>query len=51
MRTTTASPNTVPSFATAIGAGIDLKFLPHIWIRPFQVDYQPRISAGLVLHF
>jgi hypothetical protein len=55
-------PNTVHSFATAIGAGIDLQLLPHIWIRPIQIDYlltrlhsstqnQPRISAGLVLHF
>src|ERR1700739_3731034 len=55
-------PNTVHSFATAIGAGIDLQLLPHIWLRPIQIDYlltrlhsstqnQPRISAGLVLHF
>ena len=55
-------PNTVHSFATAIGAGIDLKLIPHIGLRPIQIDYlltrlhsntqnQPRISAGLVLHF
>jgi hypothetical protein len=55
-------PNTVHSFATAIGGGIDLKLVPHIWFRPIQIDYlltrlhsstqnQPRISAGLVLHF
>ncbi len=50
------------AFATVVGAGIDLKVLPHIWIRPIQIDYmatklhsstqnQPRVSAGLVLHF
>jgi hypothetical protein len=55
-------PNTIHSFASAFGAGIDLKLVPHIWIRPIQIDYlltrlnsgtqnQPRISAGLVLHF
>lgn len=55
-------PNTVHSFAAAIGGGIDLKLATHIWLRPIQIDYlltrlhsstqnQPRISAGLVLHF
>lgn len=55
-------PNTIHSFATAIGAGIDLKLVPHVWIRPIQIDYllthlnsttqnQPRVSAGVVLHF
>jgi len=50
------------AFATAIGVGIDLKVIPHVWIRPIQIDYlatrlhggtqnQPRVSAGLVLHF
>ena len=50
------------SFATAFGAGIDLKLVPHIWIRPIQLDYlvtrlgtttqnQPRVSAGVVFHF
>jgi hypothetical protein len=48
--------------ATAVGAGIDLKLMPHLWFRPIQLDYlltrlnnstqnQPRLSAGLVLHF
>ena len=55
-------PNTIHSFATVVGAGIDLKLVSHLWIRPIQIDYlltrlnngtqnQPRISAGLVLHF
>jgi len=49
-------------FATAIGGGIDLKVVSHVWIRPIQFDYlltrlggstqnQPRVSAGIVLHF
>jgi Outer membrane protein beta-barrel domain len=49
-------------FATAIGAGIDLKLIPHVWIRPIQIDYlvtrlhsntqnQARVSAGVVFHF
>jgi hypothetical protein len=49
-------------FATAIGAGFDLKVIPHVWIRPIQIDYlitrlvgntqnQVRASAGVVLHF
>ena len=49
-------------FATAIGGGIDLQVVSHVWIRPIQFDYlltrlggstqnQPRISAGIVLHF
>jgi hypothetical protein len=50
------------AFATAFGAGIDLKLVPHLWIRPIQMDYlitrlsgntqnQVRVSAGVVLHF
>jgi len=50
------------AFATAIGAGVDLKVVPHIWIRPIQIDYlltrlsgstqnQVRVSAGVVFHF
>jgi hypothetical protein len=50
------------TFATAIGAGLDLKVLPFISIRPIQFDYllthfnsttqnQPRVSAGVVVHF
>lgn len=53
---------TQTSFATALGVGIDLKVLPFISVRPIQFDYivtrfnsgtqnQPRISAGIVLHF
>jgi hypothetical protein len=49
-------------FASAIGGGIDLKLISHVWIRPIQFDYlltrlggstqnQPRVSAGIVLHF
>jgi hypothetical protein len=50
------------AFASALGGGIDLSVLPFIALRPFQIDFlttrfgsssqnQPRISAGLVLHF
>ena len=50
------------AFATAIGAGIDLKVLPHISLRPIQIDYlatrfnsktqnQPRVSAGILVRF
>jgi len=50
------------AFATAIGAGIDVKPFPFVSIRLFQFDYlmtrfggntqnQPRASAGVVLHF
>jgi len=53
---------TQSAFATALGIGIDLKVLPFISIRPIQFDYllthfnstnqnQPRVSAGLVVHF
>ena len=53
---------TQSAFATALGGGIDLKVLPLISIRPIQIDYllthfnsstqnQPRVSAGIVLHF
>lgn len=50
------------AFASAIGGGVDLNLLPFIALRPIQIDLlttrfrsstqnQPRISAGLVLHF
>jgi hypothetical protein len=50
------------SWATAVGAGIDVKVAPFIKVRVFQVDYlrtqmhgatqnQPRASAGVVFHF
>ncbi|HEY2461679.1 MAG TPA: hypothetical protein VGI16_12770 [Candidatus Acidoferrum sp.] len=50
------------SFAVAFGAGIDIKVLPFISLRPAQFDYlvtrfsggtqnQPRFSAGVVFHF
>jgi hypothetical protein len=53
---------TQDAFATAIGVGIDLKVFPFISIRPIQFDYllthfnsanqnQPRVSAGIVVHF
>jgi opacity protein-like surface antigen len=54
------SPNN--AFAAAVGAGIDIKIAPLVSFRPVQIDYlatrfnsstqsQPRISAGVVLHF
>lgn len=50
------------SFATAVGAGFDIKLVPSVKLRLIQVDYlrtqlhgatqnQPRISAGIVFHF
>lgn len=56
------SGGTQTSFATAFGVGIDIKVLPFVSVRPIQFDYlltrfnsrtqnQPRVSAGLVLHF
>lgn len=55
-------PKSNSAFATALGAGIDLKVIPHLWLRPIQIDYlltklnsstqnSPRISAGVVFHF
>jgi outer membrane receptor protein involved in Fe transport len=46
---------------THIGGGIDIKVIPHVWVRPIQIDYVitrlngatqnvPRVSAGLVIH-
>lgn len=61
-----AVPGSVSSsenaFATALGGGIDIKVLPLISLRLIQVDdlvtrfgsgtqNQPRISAGIVIHF
>lgn len=53
---------TQSAFAAALGGGLDLHVLPFISLRAIQIDYlythfnatrqnQPRISAGLVLHF
>ena len=50
------------SFATAIGAGFDIKLVPLVKLRLIQVDYlrtqlhgttqnQARASAGIVFHF
>ena len=50
------------AFAAALGGGLDMHLLPLISVRLVQVDYlfthfnsqtqnQPRISAGLVVHF
>jgi hypothetical protein len=50
------------SFASAVGAGIDVKAFPHVFVRLIQLDYlrtqlhgatqnQPRVSAGIVFHF
>lgn len=50
------------SFATAVGAGFDIKLVPFVKLRLIQVDYlhtqlhgaaqnQARASAGIVFHF
>ncbi len=50
------------SLATAVGAGIDVKVIPFVSVRLIQIDYlrtrlhgaaqnQPRVSAGIVVHF
>jgi hypothetical protein len=50
------------SFATALGAGIDVNLVPLVKLRLIQFDYlrtqlhgatqnQPRVSAGIVFHF
>lgn len=50
------------AFASALGAGIDIKVIPFVSVRLIQVDYlatrfgsqtqnQPRASAGIVLRF
>jgi opacity protein-like surface antigen len=50
------------AFASALGAGIDIKVIPFVSVRLIQFDYlltrfgsqtqnQPRASAGIVLHF
>jgi len=50
------------AFASAFGGGIDARVAPSVWLRLIQVDYlmtrfnsstqnQPRVSAGVVLHF
>lgn len=60
--TVLASPGTDTSFATALGGGLDIPAVPFFAIRLVQIDYlrtslyhqtqnEPRISAGIVLHF
>jgi hypothetical protein len=50
------------AFASAFGGGIDARVVPSVWVRLIQLDYlmtrfnsntqnQPRVSAGVVLHF
>jgi len=50
------------SLATAVGAGIDVKLVPFARFRLIEIDYlrtqlhgttqnQPRVSAGIVIHF
>ena len=50
------------SFASAVGAGIDIKAIPFVSLRVIQIDYlrtqlhgatqnQPRVSAGVMIHF
>ncbi|HXY23026.1 MAG TPA: hypothetical protein VEI73_00115 [Candidatus Acidoferrum sp.] len=57
-----SSLGTDKSFASAVGAGIDIKAIPFLSVRVIQIDYlrtqlhgatqnQPRISAGVVIHF
>ena len=54
--------STENAFATALGGGIDIKAVPFLSVRLIQVDdlvtrfgsgtqNQPRISAGIVIHF
>lgn len=56
------SGSTEDAFSTAIGGGLDVHLLPFISLRVIQADYlythfhstrqnQPRVSAGLVVHF
>lgn len=56
------SPGTDTSFATALGGGLDVPFVPFVAVRLIQVDYlrtslyghtqhEPRASAGIVLRF
>ena len=60
--TVTIFPGSNSGFATVVGVGVDLKIVPHIWIRPIQMDYmvarlaggtqnEARFSAGIVLRF
>ena len=60
--TALASPGTDTSFATALGGGLDIPAVPFFAIRLVQIDYlrtslyhqtqnEPRVSAGIVLHF
>jgi hypothetical protein len=57
-----ASLGSSTSFATALGAGFDIRVAPFLKVRLIQVDYLhttfhgvgqnvPRISAGIVVHF
>jgi len=56
------SLGTGTSVAAAAGAGVDMKIFPFVSVRLFQLDYlrtrlhgatqnQPRVSAGIVIHF
>lgn len=56
------SPGSDRSFATVLGGGLDIKAVPFLSLRVIQIDdlmtrlYQgrqsePRVSAGIVLHF
>jgi hypothetical protein len=60
--TSFASLGSGTSFASAVGAGIDIKAVPSVSLRVIQIDYlrtqlhgatqnQPRVSAGVVIHF
>lgn len=57
-----AIPASGNAFAVAVGAGIDIHAARFMSVRVFQIDYlvtrfgsatqnQPRVSAGIVLHF
>jgi hypothetical protein len=56
------SSGSASAFAVAVGAGIDLEVVKFVSLRAIQLDYlvtrfgsatqnQPRVSAGVVLHF
>jgi opacity protein-like surface antigen len=56
------TPESSNALAAAVGAGLDIKVLPLLSVRPIQLDYlvtrfrsgtqsQPRASAGLTIRF
>jgi hypothetical protein len=56
------TPESSNALAAGVGAGLDIKVLPLVSVRPIQLDYlvtrfrsstqsQPRASAGLMIRF